>query len=106
MGGGAAAGGKDSGFNPMFIALPLIVLVLYFFNIRPQRKKAASTAKFKEQIGLGDKVVTIGGIHGTITKVNDKTFMIETGNTTLEVLKSAISIEYTKAVSAEVPIKA
>ena len=60
--------------NPIMNFLPiiLIVVVFYFFMIRPQMKKAKDQQKFREAIKKGDRIVTIGGIHGKIVEVADK----------------------------------
>ena len=77
-----------------FIPLLLIVVVFYFFMIRPQMKKAKDQKKFKEAIKKGDKIVTIGGIHGKIAEVNDTTFIIEVeGGNKLKIEKNAVSMD-------------
>ena len=50
-----------------------IFVVFYFFMIRPQQKKAKEAKKFIEELKTGDKVVTIGGAHGTIVTIREKT---------------------------------
>lgn len=65
--------------------------VFYFFMIRPQMKKQKELKKFREGLAQGDKVVTIGGIHGKILEVTDTTVLISTEGTKLRVDKSAIS---------------
>lgn len=54
-----------------------IFVVFYFFMIRPQQKKAKETKKFIEELKAGDKVVTIGGLHGTVVSLREKTVLIE-----------------------------
>lgn len=77
-----------------FLPFILIMVVFYFFMIRPQMKKAKDQKKFREAIKKGDKIVTIGGIHGKIVEVNDSTFIIEVeGGNRLKIEKSAISME-------------
>ncbi|MCA6362511.1 MAG: preprotein translocase subunit YajC [Bacteroidetes bacterium] len=78
-----------------------IVVVFYFFMIRPQQKKAKEQKKLMEELQKGDKVVTIGGIIGKIVEYGDDTdFVIETeGGTRLRMLKSAISMDQTRALS-------
>lgn len=86
---------KD-GQNPFMSFLPLILImvVFYFFMIRPQVKKAKDQKKFREGIKEGDKIVTIGGIHGRIVKVQDTTFLIEVeGGVRLKIEKAAVSME-------------
>jgi len=96
--GGGGIGGLFTN-NPMAIAFPLILVVMYFFMIRPQQKKAKEQANFKEKIEKGQKIVTIGGLHGRISEIKEKTFVIEVGSgTKLEIEKSAISLDLTKAV--------
>ena len=60
-----------------FIMLGLIVLIFYFFMIRPQMKKQKEQKKFREALKNGDKVVTIGGIHGKISSVEDTSITLE-----------------------------
>jgi preprotein translocase subunit YajC len=88
------------GQNPIISFLPiiLIVVVFYFFMIRPQMKKQKEQKKFREEIMKGDKVITIGGIHGKIVEISDKTFLIETeGGNKLKIEKTAVSLESTMA---------
>ncbi len=54
-----------------------IFVVFYFFMIRPQQKKAKEAKKFIEELKTGDKVVTIGGVHGTIVTIREKTIVVE-----------------------------
>lgn len=79
------------------VMILLIIVVFYFFMIRPQMRKSKQEKLFKESLLKGDKVVTIGGLHGRIVEVNDTTFMIEVDhNIKVRVEKSAISAEATK----------
>lgn len=69
-----------------------IIAVFYFFMIRPQAKRAKEAKKFRESLSKGTKVVTIGGIHGKVVEVQDKTVLIDTTTgTKLRIEKSAIS---------------
>jgi len=75
----------------------LIIVIFYFFMIRPQMKKAKQEKLFKESLLKGDKVVTIGGVHGRIVEVGETTFMIEVdSNVKLKIEKTAVSAEATK----------
>ena len=57
---------------------PLAIgLVLYFFMIRPQQKKASDTKKFRESLVKGARVITIGGLHGQIVEISDNTVLLE-----------------------------
>lgn len=73
------------------IPLVLIMVVFYFFMIRPQMKKQKELKKFRENLQKGDKVVTIGGVHGTILEVSDSTILISSEGTKIRFEKSAIS---------------
>lgn len=73
------------------IMLVMIVGVFYFFMIRPQMKKQKDLKKFRENLSVGDKVVTIGGIHGKILEVTDTTVLINSEGTKIRFEKSAIS---------------
>lgn len=50
----------------------LIILIFYFFIIRPQNKKQKETEKMLSALKKGDKVVTVGGIHGVISSTKDR----------------------------------
>jgi len=73
------------------IMLVLILIVFYFFMIRPQMKKQKEMKKFRENLKVGDKVVTIGGIHGKLLEVADATVLISSEGTKLRFDKSAIA---------------
>jgi preprotein translocase subunit YajC len=78
-----------------------IILVFWFFMIRPQAKKAKEQKKFIDTMQKGDKVVTIAGIHGTINKVNeDNTVQLEVNpGSYLKIERSSISLEWSQALS-------
>ena len=97
-----AAPGGGGGFGQIMF-LVLIIVVFYFFMIRPQMKKAKTEREFRETLQKGAKVVTIGGIHGRIIEVNDKTFMLEIDtNVKVRIEKSAIAAEATKTLESNV----
>lgn len=77
--------------NQQIIMLVLIVVVFYFFMIRPQMKKQKELKKFRESLKAGDKVVTIGGIHGKILEINDTTVLVNSEGSKIRLDKSAIS---------------
>ncbi|MBC8265641.1 MAG: preprotein translocase subunit YajC [Flavobacteriales bacterium] len=71
----------------------LIFAVMYFFMIRPQMKKQKKEASFREALQIGEKVVTIGGIHGKISELGKTTVVLEIHNSgKLKVERSAISM--------------
>jgi len=73
-----------------------MILVFYFFMIRPQATKAKKAKTFQEGLQKGDKIVTIAGIHGSVNKVNeDGTIQIEVSpGSYLKIERSAISMEW------------
>ena len=73
------------------LMLGLLVLVFYFFMIRPQMKKQKELKKFREGLKVGDKIVSIGGIHGKILEVSDSTVLVQSEGTKLRLEKSAVS---------------
>ena len=73
------------------LMLVLVMVVFYFFMIRPQQKKQKELKNFRENIKAGDKVVTIGGVHGTILEVTSNTVLINSEGTKIRFEKSAIS---------------
>lgn len=75
-----------------FLPIVLIVVVFYFFMIRPQQKKAKEAKKFREALGKGDKVITIGGLHGKIVEVKDQYIVLTIANgVEVRIQKSAVS---------------
>ncbi len=83
------------------IMLGGIIVVFWFFMIRPQAKKAKDQKKFIDGIQKGDKVVTIAGIHGTVNKVNeDNTLQLEVSpGSYMKIEKSSISLEWSAVVN-------
>jgi preprotein translocase subunit YajC len=85
------------------IPIALIMIVFYFFMIRPQTKKQKLEREFKDSLKEGERVVTIGGLHGKITSVKEKTFIVEVAkDVRVEVEKSAISAEVTKSYTTNI----
>ena len=76
-----------------FLPFVMIFAVMYFFMIRPQIKKQKKEREYRSALQKGDKVITIGGIHGKITDVKEDTFIIEVhGGNVLKVEKTAVSM--------------
>lgn len=83
-----------------FLPMVLIIVVFYFFMIRPQMKKAKDQKAYISELKKGDRVVTTAGIHGRITDMNDTTFVIETeGGGKIRFDRSAISLDASKALN-------
>jgi preprotein translocase subunit YajC len=87
-----APAGEQANPLAMFLPLILIFIVFYFFIIRPQKKKEDNRKKMIEAVKKNDKVITIGGIHGTVTQVDDTSVLVQVDNNTkIRVEKSALS---------------
>ena len=93
-GGAQGAGQMDAmgGTFGMLIPLILIFAIMYFLMIRPQQKKQKETQKMIDAIKKGDKVVTIGGIHGIVSSVKENTLVIKVDdNARIEFNRTAIA---------------
>ena len=64
----------------MWIMLALIFVVMWFFMIRPQRKQQKELQNFRDSLKKGDKVITIGGIYGTVCEIKEGSVLIEVDN--------------------------
>lgn len=93
------AGGSAGimGFLPMI----LIIVVFYFFMIRPQMKKAKDHKKYIQELNVNDKVVTTAGIHGRIVEIAETTFLVDVGSgIKIRFDKSAIALDASKTQNA------
>ncbi|HEX4957254.1 MAG TPA: preprotein translocase subunit YajC [Lacibacter sp.] len=97
------AGNPQSGGGSIqLVFLGLMIVVFWFFMIRPQAKKAKEQKSFIDNLQKGEKVVTIAGIHGKINKVNDdNTLELEVSpGSYIKIEKSSISLDWTKQLNA------
>lgn len=94
----------DSGTIASFLPFAAMILVLYFFMIRPQMNKQKKEKAFLAEIKKGTKVVMTSGIHGKITEINnsDNTVTIETGAGKIRFERSAISMDLSQKYLASV----
>jgi preprotein translocase subunit YajC len=82
-----------------FLPLILIVVVFYLFFIRPQMKRSKDQKKFRESLEKGQKIITIGGIHGRIVEIQDTTVTIEVeGQVRLRIEKSAVALDSSQTI--------
>jgi len=97
--------GPQQGQSGIMSFLPLIaiVVVFYFFMIRPQMKKAKDQKKYIEALKKGDKILTIGGIYGKIVEVReDATIIMEVEDgTKMKISKNAVSNDATAGLNTE-----
>jgi preprotein translocase subunit YajC len=96
--------GGNQGAIGQIVPLVLIVIVFYFFMIRPQMKKAKEKKKYIEALKAGDKILTIGGIYGTIQKMNDDgtIIMAVEDGTKIKISKNAVSQDATSTLNQTV----
>ncbi len=93
--------GANGGATSQIIMMLLIVIVFYFFMIRPQMQKQKQTKKYIEALKAGDKILTIGGIYGTVQKMNDDgtIIMAVEDGTKMKISKNAISQDATTSLN-------
>jgi preprotein translocase subunit YajC len=82
-----------------FAPFILMFVVIYFFMIRPQQKKAKQEKEFESDLKTGDKIITKSGLHGKVSELGDTTVVIETMSGKLKMERSAISMEMSAALN-------
>lgn len=96
-------GPPAEGSNPIMSFLPLILIavVFYFFMIRPQTKRMKDQKNFIDNVKKGDRIVTVGGIHGKVADINDdNTFIMEIENgVKMKIDKVSVSLEASKKLN-------
>lgn len=76
-----------------FAPFLLMFVVIYFFMIRPQQKRAKNEKEFESALKVGDKIITKSGLHGKVAELAETTVVIETMAGKLKMERSAISME-------------
>ena len=80
----------------MWVMMALIFVVMWFFMIRPQRKQQKELQNFRDSLKKGDKIVTIGGIYGTVCEIKEESVLIEVDNNVkIRVSKQALVKDFT-----------
>jgi preprotein translocase subunit YajC len=82
---------QSEGGMSFFILIGGMFLIMYLFMIRPQVKKQKESKKFREGLSKGDKVVTIGGIHGKVVDMNEQTVLLQIDGAKIRIEKSALN---------------
>ena len=82
-----------------FAPFLLMFVVIYFFMIRPQQKRAKQEKEFESTLKVGDKIITKSGLHGKVAELSEGTVVIETMAGKLKMERSAISMEMSAALS-------
>ncbi len=95
----AATDGEQEGGSiwPMIIFLVVIFALFYFVMIRPQRKRQKEHQTMMETLQKGDRVITAGGIYGTIENLSEDSVVIKVeGGTTMRVARSSVAVQREK----------
>jgi preprotein translocase subunit YajC len=102
FGGGGAADGGSQSFITTLIPFALIIGIFYFLIIRPQNKKQKETQRMLSAIKKGDRVVTIGGIHGVVQNVKEGSVVVKVDdNVKIEFSRTAVSAVVSQDAKAE-----
>ncbi len=88
----APSSGGSSAWSSILM-LVMIIVIFYFFMIRPQQKRQKEEKKFRESLQKGQRVITIGGLHGKVAEVKETTVLLEVANDVkIEVEKTSIAL--------------
>lgn len=99
----AQQGGGGSSL-PAILMIGGIILLMYFFLIRPQSRQRRQMQELQKSLGVGDQVITIGGLHGTVVRADDETIILEVApGVTNKYVRGAVSrkVEETSSTGAE-----
>lgn len=97
----APAGQAPAGGPNFMIMMGLMLVMMYFVLIRPQRKKQKEQEALQKALAPGDEVVTIGGAHGVITSLKEKTVIVRVAEGKIEFDRSAVSAKVGKTGKTE-----
>jgi preprotein translocase subunit YajC len=82
-----------------FLPFILMFVVIYFFMIRPQQKRAKLEKQFESDLKVGDRIITKSGIHGKISELSETTIVIETMSGKLKMERSSLSMEMSASLN-------
>jgi preprotein translocase subunit YajC len=82
-----------------FAPFLLMFVVIYFFMIRPQQKRAKAEKTFESSLKVGDKIITKSGLHAKIAELAETTVVVETMSGKLKMERSAISMEMSASLN-------
>ena len=82
-----------------FAPFILMFVVIYFYMIRPQQKRAKNEKEFESTLKVGDKIITKSGLHGRVAELSEGTVVIETMAGKLKMERSSISMEMSAALA-------
>lgn len=103
----AAAAGAAGGMGTIGIVIYLVVIfgVMYFLLIRPQKKKQKEEKKMRENLQVGDEIVTIGGIYGRVISLKEDTMVIESQSDHSKLTVARWALQSNLTVHDDVPAK-
>ena len=90
---------------PLMLVYGLLFLALWFFMIRPQKKKQKEEQKMRENLQIGDEIVTIGGIYGRVISLKEDTFVIESQSDHSKLTIARWALQSNLTVHDDVPTK-
>lgn len=94
--------GAAGGMGPTLIMILLLILIFYFFMIRPQQKKQKQIEDYRSKLAKGDKIITIGGLHGKIVDIKDNVFVIEIADgVKITIEKAAVAVDENETKNAQ-----
>lgn len=93
------------GLLPMIVIYGLLFFALWFFMIRPQKKKQKEEQKMRENLQIGDEVITIGGIHGRVISLKEETFVIESLSDHSKLTFARWALQTNLTVHDDAPVK-
>jgi len=103
-GAGGGSGGTTQGGSWQMIGLLVVMVgVMYFTMIRPQKKRQKEEQAMRDNISIGDEITTIGGIMGRVVTVKEDSIIIETGadRTKLRIIRTAVGVNNTNQEKAQ-----
>lgn len=96
----AAQGAQGGSSLSFWLMIAAVFAVMYFFMIRPQRKQQKEIEKFRSELKKGDKVVTAGGIYGTIAEIQDRTVLLKVdGDVKIRVDKNSLQRDFSETTA-------
>ena len=87
----------------LIIQFALLGVIIYFFMIRPQKKKEKQAADMRNSIEVGDGITTIGGIVGRVASIKEDTFVLETGSDRVKMRFKRWAIQDVEKLSLDTP---
>ena len=98
----ATATGSTGGMWIYYALIAAMFVAMYFFTIRPQNKREKELKNLRDNLQVGDEIMTIGGFYGTVVRIKDDRLTIASGaeKTKLEITKSAVSTVLNREIPA------